>query len=73
MMYKDYLDQYRGEKAHFDLDVEGYYLLDFTGRSYSNVDVIEVHDDFVILYDQVDKSNMLVPYSMLIVRYLKEK
>ena len=73
MKLKNYLDKYRGEKAHFDLDPEGYYLLDFTGRSYTNVDVLEVHDEFVILYDQVDKSKVIVPYARLLVRFLDEK
>ncbi len=72
MKYKEYLEKYKGQKAHFDLDQEGYYLLDFTGKSYTNVEVLEVHSEFIILFDEVEKSNMVVPYERLLIRYLEE-
>ena len=43
MTYKELLDKYVGKKAHFDLSQEGYYLLDFTGSSFTNVNVREAH------------------------------
>ena len=73
MKYKEYLGKYLGQKAHFDFDQLGYYLLDFTGKSYANVDVLEVHAEFVILFDEVEKTNMIVPYERLLIRYLDEK
>ncbi len=71
MKYKEYLEKYNGQKAHFDLDQDGYYLLDFSGKSYSNVVVLEVHSEFIILFDEVEKSNMIVPYAQLLIRYLE--
>jgi hypothetical protein len=67
--YKDYLEKYRGKKAHFELDSEGYYVLDFTGRSFSNADVIDLQEEFMILKDEVDRTNLLVPYARLIVKF----
>ncbi len=72
MKYKEYLGKYVGQKAHFDFDQVGYYLLDFTGKSYANVDVLEVHTDCRILFDEVEKTNMIVPYERLLIRYLDE-
>lgn len=72
MKYKDYLQKYKGKKAHFDFDPAGYYHIDFTGRSYSNVDVLEVNDEFIVIYDQLDKSKLLIPYTRLLVRFTDE-
>jgi len=68
MTYKDLLEKYVGEKAHFDLSQEGYYLLDFTGSSYTNVIVREAHEEFVILFDEVEKFKFALPYSQTIIR-----
>lgn len=69
MSYKEFLQKYVGKKAHFDLSMEGYYLLDFTGSSYSNAILREAHDDFVIMYDEVDKYNIVIPYSNTVIRF----
>jgi hypothetical protein len=68
MTYKDLLEKYVGEKAHFDLSQEGYYLLDFTGSSFANVEVREAHEEFVILFDEVEKFKFTLPYSQTIIR-----
>jgi hypothetical protein len=54
LKYKEFMQKYVGQKAHFDLSMEGYYLVDFSGASYANGTLKEVHDDFLILYDEVD-------------------
>jgi hypothetical protein len=68
MTYKELLIKYVGEKAHFDLNQEGYYLLDFTGSSFTNVHVREAHEEFVILFDEVEKFKFALPYSQTIIR-----
>ncbi len=68
MTYKELLETYAGEKAHFDLGQEGFYLLDFTGSSYTNVHVREAHEEFVILFDEVEKYKFALPYSQTIIR-----
>ena len=68
MTYKELLDKYVGKKAHFDLSQEGYYLLDFTGSSFTNVNVREAHEEFVILFDEVEKFKFALPYSQTIIR-----
>jgi hypothetical protein len=68
MTYKELLESYLGEKAHFDLSQEGYYLLDFTGSSYTNVNVREAHEEFVILFDEVEKYRFALPYAQTIIR-----
>ncbi len=68
MTYKELLDMYAGKKAHFDLSQEGCYLLDFTGASYTNVLVHEPHEEFVILFDEVEKYKFALPYSQTIIR-----
>lgn len=69
MTYKIFLEKYSGKKAHFDLSMEGYYLIDFSGASYSNATVLEAHDEFIILFDEVDKNKLLIPYSKIVIRY----
>jgi len=66
--YKELLEKYAGKKAHFDLSQEGYYLLDFTGSSYTNVHVREAHEEFVILFDEVEKYKFALPYPQTIIR-----
>jgi len=68
MTYKELLIKYVGEKAHFDLNQEGHYLLDFTGSSFTNVNVREAHEEFVILFDEVEKFKFALPYSQTIIR-----
>jgi hypothetical protein len=68
MTYKELLEKYAGKKAHFDLSQEGYYLIDFTGSSYTNVQVREAHEEFVILFDEVEKYKFALPYSQTIIR-----
>ncbi len=68
MTYKELLEEYVGKKAHFDLSQEGYYLLDFTGSSYANVNVSEAHEEFVILFDEVEKFKFALPYFQTIIR-----
>ncbi len=68
MTYKELIEKYVGEKAHFDLSQEGYYLLDFTGSSFTNVNVREAHEEFVILFDEVEKFKFALPYSQIIIR-----
>jgi len=68
MTYKQLLEKYTGKKAHFDLSHEGYYLLDFTGSSFTNVIVHEAHEEFVILFDEIEKYKFALPYSQTIIR-----
>lgn len=68
MTYKELMEKYVDEKAHFDLSQEGYYLLDFTGSSFTNVIVREAHAEFVILFDEVEKFKFTLPYSQTIIR-----
>jgi len=67
--YKDYMQKYVGQKAHFDLSMEGYYLIDFSGSSYANATLREAHEEFLVLYDEVDKYNLVISYDNTIVRY----
>ncbi len=69
MSYKEFMQKYVGQKVHFDLSMEGYYLIDFSGSSYANGTLREVQDDFLILYDEVDKYNLVISYSNTVVRY----
>jgi hypothetical protein len=69
MKYRDYLQKYIGQKAHFDFDPAGYYHLDFTGRSYSNVDVLEVNDEFILIFEHIDKTKLVIPYTRLLIRF----
>ncbi len=69
MSYKEYMQKYVGQKAHFDLGMEGYYLVDFSGSSYANCTLREVHEEFLILYDEVDKYNLMISYSNTVIRY----
>jgi len=68
MTYKELLEKYIEKKAHFDLSQEGYYLLDFTGTSFTNVIVREAHEEFVILFDEVEKFKFTLPYSQTLIR-----
>ena len=68
MTYKELMETYVDQKAHFDLSQEGYYLLDFTGSSFTNVIVREAHDEFVLLFDEVEKFKFTLPYSQTIIR-----
>lgn len=68
MTYKELMETYIDQKAHFDLSQEGYYLLDFTGSSFTNVIVREAHDEFVLLFDEVEKFKFTLPYSQTIIR-----
>jgi len=68
MTYKELMEKYVDQKAHFDLSQEGYYLLDFTGSSFTNVIVREAHTEFVILFDEVEKFKFTLPYSQTIIR-----
>jgi len=68
MSYKELLEKYIGKKAHFDLSQEGSYLLDFTGSSFTNVNIQEAHEEFVILFDEVEKFKFVLPYSQTIIR-----
>ena len=69
MNYKEFMQKYVGQKMHFDLGMEGYYLIDFSGSSYANGTLREVHDDFLVLYDEVEKYNLVISYSNTVVRY----
>jgi len=73
MKYKEYLGKYIGEKMHFDIDPNGDYSLDMTCRTYANGFIKEVHDEFVIIYDQLDKSNLVVSFMRLYIRFLDEE
>ncbi len=69
MSYRDFMQKHVGQKAHFDLSMEGYYLIDFSGSSYANATLREVHEEFLVLYDEVDKCNLIISYSNTVVRY----
>jgi len=68
MTYKELLTKHVGKKAHFDLALEGFYYLDFSGVSYSNAELREAHDEFVIIYEEVEKRILVLPYSQLVIR-----
>ncbi len=69
MTYKELLTEYIGHKAHFDLALEGYYLIDFSGASYSNAELREAHDEYVIIFDEVEKYNLVLPYSQIVIKF----
>lgn len=69
MSYKDFMQKYVGQKAHFDLSMEGYYHIDFSGSSYANVTLREAHEEFLIIYDEVEKYNLVISYDNTVVRY----
>jgi len=73
MTYQEMLKQYVGQKAHFDLALEGFYFLDFSGASYSNAELREAHQEFVIVYEQVEKRLLVLPYSQLVIRISAEE
>ncbi len=73
MTYKDLLSKYVGQKAHFDLGLEGFYLIDFSGSSYSNAVLREAQDEYVIVFDEVEKHNLVLPYSQVVIRFSDEK
>ena len=72
MNYKEFLVKYIGEKMHFDIDPNGDYYIDLTGRTYANGYIKEVHDEFIIICDQLDKSNLMVSFMRLYIRFLDE-
>jgi hypothetical protein len=71
MTYKEFVGKYVGKKAHFDKNLEGQYLLDFTGASFSNVVVKGAHEEFYALFDEVEKVYVLVPYVRTVIRVSK--
>ena len=73
MKYSEFLSKYVGHKAHFDKNMEGQYLLDFTGDSFSNVTVKGAHEEFYALFDEVEKVYLLVPYARTIIRVSKNE
>lgn len=73
MTYKELLTKHVGQKAHFDLALEGFYYLDFSGASYSNSHLREVHDEFVIVYEEVEKRLLVLPYAQLVIRLSTEE
>lgn len=72
MTYKELLNKYVGRKAHFDLALEGFYLIDFSGTSYSNAVLREAEDEYVVVYDEVEKHNLVLPYSQVVIRLSPE-
>ncbi len=73
MTYKELLTKYVGQKAHFDLGLEGFYLIDFSGASYSNAILREAQDEYVIVFDEVEKHNLVLPYSQVVIRFGTEQ
>ncbi len=73
MTYREFLTKYIGQKAHFDLALEGYYLIDFSGASYSNAELREAQDEYVVIYDEVEKYNLVLPYSQIVIKFKPEE
>ncbi|MBL7050107.1 MAG: hypothetical protein ISR96_11385 [Nitrospira sp.] len=68
MTYKELLNKQAGKKLHYDLAIDGYYLLDFTGRSFHNGTILEANDDFVIVKDELDDWSTIIPYYLCVIR-----
>ncbi len=68
MTYKDFFQKYVGKKGHFESSMEGQYLLDFTGASFANVLVKGAHQEFLAIFDEVEKVFVIVPYAKLLVK-----
>ncbi len=73
MTYKALLSKYIGRKAHFDLGLEGFYLIDFSGASYSNAILREAQDEYVIVFDEVEKHYLVLPYAQIVIRFGSEQ
>lgn len=72
MRHQELIENYVGQKAHFDIHEGGHYLIDFSGLSYPNVVVSEAHEQFLIIFDEIEKSYLAIPYSSTVIRF-KEK